>query len=206
MDNEALNKLNKLINDKVSHEINHALGSPTNINRVVGESMRHIGTYLEMASTSYLPIRPEEVLVKPVKLGDDCNDAVLLLTRTVPSENAFLILANSKTIDGERVFDITAYQPDSHSLGKTVFLKLTDEIGNEIIRQLNVLINGDGSALVQCVIAKDYFKTEEEQKSDAPAPIATGELLDAENFTEQVTRAQAKVNHVLPEVTDEILL
>lgn len=161
MDKEALKELDSIILHRIGHEIEHALESPTNINRVVGEAMRHIGSLLDMSSGSYLPIRHDEILTEPKKLSDDSTDAVLLITRSISNDNAFLVMANCKTIEDKRVFDLCAYKPDNFNLNKTRFIKLPTEIGTEIIRQLNILVKSDGVILLQAAVVKEYFKTEE---------------------------------------------
>lgn len=165
-DQKAIDQLNQQLLNQIHHEVGHALESPANINRAVGEAMRHIGSVLELNSAAYLPIRREEILVAPVQMRPDSREAVLLLTRTINSENAFMVLSNCKTVEDKRAFDLVAYKPDTFALNKTKFLKLPDEVGNEIIRQLNELLKTDGTALLQVVVAKDYFDIEEKKPED----------------------------------------
>ena len=65
MDSNTLADLNIKIAQQVHAEIDHALESPNHINRVVGEAMRHIGSFLDISSSSYLPVRPEEIIIVP---------------------------------------------------------------------------------------------------------------------------------------------
>ena len=174
-DQKAIDQLNQQLLNQITHEVGHALESPANINRVVGEAMRHIGSMLEINSAPYLPIRHEEILVKPAQMRPDATEAVLLMTRTITSENAFMVLGSCKTADDKRNFDVMAYKPDAFDLSKTKFIKVPDEVGNEIIRQLNELLKSDGSILLQAVIAKDFFTIEEKKEdplfnSDVHAP------------------------------------
>lgn len=162
-----LEELNQQMSQRIHHEVEHAIESPANINRVVGEAMRHIGSFLEMNSTAYLPIRPDEILVTPNQIHPDATEAVLLVTRVINSDNSFTILSNSKTVDDKRIFDITAYKTDNFNLNKTKFVKIPDAIGNEIIRQLNELLTNDGAILLQAVVVKDYFKLEPEVTEDS---------------------------------------
>lgn len=199
MDNAALEEINRGILNRVQHEVAHALESPTNINRAVGEAMRHIGSLLEMSSATYLPIRQEEVLATPERIRPDSTDAVLLVTRTVTSDNAFMVLSNCKTNGTERAFDLVAYQPDNFDLNKTKFVKLPPEVGNEIIRQLNSLISSDGLVLLQVVIAKNYFKNEEQPATETP-PIPEEKPVVAEPPPRLTTPG------TLPPVTEETLL
>lgn len=186
MDKEQLlAELNQQISGQIHHEIEHALESPAHINRVIGESMRHIGSFLEISSAAYLPVRPEEVLATPVKMRDDSADAVLLLTRTINSDNAFLVLANGKTVGENRQFDLVAYKADGFNLNKTKFIQLPQEVGTEIIRQLNLIVKGDGAALLQCVVVKEYFKEQVNENdslfsSDTAAPPAPSESIPLE--------------------------
>ena len=199
MDNAALEEINRGILNRVQHEVAHALESPTNINRAVGEAMRHIGSLLEMSSATYLPIRQEEVLAVPERSRPDSTDAVLLVTRTVTSDNAFMVLSNCKTNGTERAFDLVAYQPDNFDLNKTKFVKLPPEVGNEIIRQLNSLISSDGLVLLQVVIAKNYFKIEEQPAAET-TPIPEEKPVVTEPPPRLTTPG------ALPPVTEETLL
>ena len=165
-DQKAIEQLNLQLLNHIHHEVEHALESPASINRTVGEAMRHIGSILELNSAAYLPIRREEILVPPIQMRPDSREAVLLLARTISSENAFMVLSNCKTVEDKRAFDLVAYKPDTFALNKTRFIKLPTEVGNEIIRQLNELLKTDGTTLLQAVIAKDYFDIEEKNPED----------------------------------------
>ncbi|BAW19544.1 hypothetical protein [Ralstonia phage RP31] len=169
----------KELMDFVSHQVAHAVedaaGSPVLINRTVGEAMRHIGSFLEMSASPYLPVRQDEILVRPEPLGAGERDAVLLITRTLPSDNSYLVMARSQTENGVRRFSLMAYQQDNFNLTKTKFLTLPKEVGSEIIRQLGQIITGDGAILLQCVMAKDFFPetpAEEQPLTPAAASIA----------------------------------
>ncbi|BAW19258.1 hypothetical protein [Ralstonia phage RP12] len=163
----------KELMDFVSHQVAHAAedvaGSPALINRTVGEAMRHIGSFLEMSSSPYLPVRQDEILVRPEPIVAGERDAVLLITRTLPSDNSYLVMARSQTENGVRRFSLMAYQQDNFNLTKTKFLTLPKEVGNEIIRQLGQIITGDGAILLQCVMAKNFFpETPAEEQSLTP--------------------------------------
>lgn len=164
------NELMHQLSHQIEHAVEDAVSSPSNINRVVGESMRHISAFLELNSSAYLPVRAEEILVQPKVLAPGDRDAVLLVDRTRPSEQSFMVLANSKMVDGGRKFSLYAYQQDNFNLSKTKFIVLPNEVGNEIIRQLGEIVKNEGAILLQCVMAKDYFSEEQANAVAATAP------------------------------------
>lgn len=156
MDN-PFDQIQKQIHNDVHHAVDEAMGSPVVLNRTIGEAMRHIGAFLDTNSTAYLPVRPDEVLCEPIKISEG-NEAVLLVNRTIYTDNSFLVLADVHTGgDGVRTIDIFAYKPDSFMLARTKFLKLPEPVGKELIRQFDKLIKEDGNALFQALIAKNYF-------------------------------------------------
>lgn len=197
MDN-LLQQLQQQIHHEAEHAVEDALNSPHLINRVVGESMRHIGNLLELSSATYLPVRKEEILVPPQKMAPHSNVAAILIARSQAGNNSFAVMITSRTGDSAessvRIFDIVAYKPDSFDLKKTKFMTLPEEVGQELVRQANILIKGDGHALLHCVLIEDYFKadeaTEELFTSDlAPTPAPT-----------QAPAAPAVAGNGLPEV------
>ena len=157
MDNAA-SELAHLISHQVQDQLKQAIGSPELINRTIGEAMRHIGTVMTVSSSSYLPLRDEEVLVKPMKWADDCDDAFALITRTTNTSNSFMLLVNRQIINGAVNFVLFAYKADDFNLAKTKFFNFDEVTTNELTRQLGQIIKEDCSILVQCVILKDYFK------------------------------------------------
>lgn len=173
MDN--MEQFTQEIQHQVHHAVEEAMGSPVMVNRAVGEAMRHIASFLDMGCAAYLPVRPEEIMVDPLPLTPETGDAVLLITRTMTIEQSFMVIANTKTIEDNRTIDLIAYKQDSFNLHKTKFLQLPKPVGDEIIRQLNQIVKGDGLVMLQCVIAKNFFKNEEVKdpnlfNSDVAAP------------------------------------
>lgn len=171
MDNLPQNLLQQIhhaAHDAAHHAVDEVMGSASVINRSVGESMRHIAGVLQMNSVSYLPVRPEEILVKPEKFSSVMVDAIVLINRTMPSENSFMVLFNTKMIDGQRHFDITAYRQDDFVLSRTKFVQIPNDVGAELVRQANLLIQGEGATLLQAVMLRNYFGAE------AQAPAADG--------------------------------
>lgn len=207
MDNAAVEQLNKQIQDEVQHALGHELTSAIHVNRMIGESMRHIGAVMEMNSAAYLPVRAEELLVEPIKMTADSSDAVLLLTRSITHEQAFMVLSNSKTVDKVRQFDVFAYKEDKFNLHQTKFVQLPQLIGDEIVRQLNQVTKGDGASLLQCIIVKNWFKESESiEKNDTLFNSDT-------SFPEKSTLDTAPVGlpqqwgvSDLPPVSNEVLL
>lgn len=211
MDNAAAITAEQLagqISQQVHHAIEHAVDSPLLVNRVVGESMRHIGACLEFNSVAYLPLRQEEVLTQPEKLAADSRDAVVLIKRQIVRDNAFLLMVTCKKVEDSRFFDIVAYRPDTFSLDQTKFVQLPENVGRELTRQLNVLIQGEGSALLQAILLKDYFPIEEVQPANDALPTVTAQLatptapVAAETPATPVTPATGG----LPPVADSALL
>lgn len=201
MDN--MEQFKQEIQHSIHHAVEEAMGSPVMVNRAVGEAMRHIASFLDINCAAYLPIRPEEILVEPMRVMPDSTDAVLLVTRTMNVEQSFMVMANNKTVNGERTFDLVAYKQDSFNLHKTKFLQLPKQVGDEIIRQLNKIITGEGLTLLQCVIAKNFFRAEEVKD---PALFSSDTAPNAEIKPPVSTPAPAREPGGLPAVTDETLL
>ena len=128
----------------------------------------------------------------------ESTEAVLLLARTINSDSAFMVLVNGKTVGDKRIFDIVAYKPDIFNLTNTKFIQLPQAVGDEIIRQLNEAIKGEGTALLQCLIVKNYFKLEEKKPEDG--------LFSSEVPVSLEPIATAPVSGGLPPVRDEHLL
>jgi hypothetical protein len=194
---DLIQQLQQQIHQDAHHAAEEAVNSPTMINRVIGESMRHIGGVLENQSAMYLPIRPEEILVKPIRIFDN-NDALLLVNREMPTSNSFTVLAVSTTKDGQRTFGLNAFKMDRYTLHKSKFLSLAPIIGNEIIRQLNSLSQADGLSLHQCVIVKDYFKEETEENT-------SGEAIFNSDTTSEPTASQLPpVSPIKPQSVNQL--
>lgn len=184
MDN-SFDEFKNVIVHEIEHQVAHAVGSPAIVNRTIGEAMRHIGSLLTLGSAPYLPINPEEILAQPQRLPNGSKTGVVLVKRTINSENAFRVLAGiTKKEDGTRTIQLIAHKPDEFDLSKTKFIPLPAEVGNEIVRQLNELVDSGGHVLLQCVVINEYFnddviqqiapeKTEEDDSlfsSDVNAP------------------------------------
>jgi hypothetical protein len=198
MDNPAMEALSTKFTQQLHDELNHRLESPEHINRVIGESMRHIGAFLDMTSSSYLPIRPDEMLVIPALIRPDSTDAVVLMNRNVSIDDSFMVMATIKTMDDRRTFDMVAYKPNNFNLMKSQFLQLPHEVGNEIMRQLNEIVKGDGAVLFQAVIIKNYFPVTPKMPEEEPFSSEVSSAVEPEMST-QVTGG-------LPPVRDDSLL
>lgn len=157
MDNAA-HDLEHLISQHVQAQFNHRVNSPELINRTVGEAMRHIGTVLAVSSSTYLPLRNEEIMVQPEKLSSDTNDALVLIKRSIISGNSFMLLVDRQIVEGVESFVLFGYKPDDFNLANTQFINFDEVARNELIRQLRQIVTSNGSVLVQCVILKDFFK------------------------------------------------
>lgn len=175
MDN--LEQLNSIISEQVAHhvehELGHLIGSPMVINRAVGEAMRHIGGVLNLSAAQYLPVRPEEIMVPPEPLSADSRDAVVLVRRSIPNEPAFKVLGFVSTKEGNRQIELQAYTEDPYDLVATKFLSLSKPIGQELVRQLGIIVNGDGAVLLQAIVLKNYFPPAPVQVEDATADAST---------------------------------
>lgn len=195
MDNDILEQLKQQLHMDAHHAADEAVSSPIVVNRMVGESMRHIGSILEIQSAAYLPVRPEEILVKPVKAFNN-DDALVLINRTLPSSNSFTILVNITQGEGEKKnFDVFAFKPDSHRLSESKIIKLNEPIGNEIIRQVIQLSPSYGGLLLQCVILADYFKNQ-------PTEQVNEEELFSADVNAEAAPIQLPVVSKLPPVAD----
>lgn len=198
MDNlpqQLLQQIHNAAHDAAHHAVDEIAGSPSMINRVVGESMRHMAGVLTMNSVSYLPVRPEEILVKPEKFSSVMVDALVLINRAMPSENSFMVLFNSKDIDGQRHYDITAFRPDEFVLSRTKFVQIPNDIGAELVRQANLIIKGEGVTLLQAVMLRNYFTAE------AQAPADTEHLFSSDVAapeTPEPTEAPAPQSNAIP--------
>lgn len=154
---DLIAQLGQQIHEQAHHAAEEAVNAPQMINRVVGESMRHISGVLEMHSASYLPVRPEEILVPPENVFGN-NSAVVLLDRMLSSKNSFTCSGNVSTDkEGKRKIDLVGFKLDRFTLSQSKFLTLSADIGNEIIRQVNALAKQDGMFLVQCVLIENFF-------------------------------------------------
>lgn len=172
-------KLMGIITHQIEHAVEDAIASPAAINRTVGESMRHIGAFLELSATPYLPVRQEEILVPPERMLPNDRSALLLINQHRPSSQSYMVLAQSKTENGIRRFTVLAYKQDSFNLAQTKFITLPKEVGNEITRQLDKIVQGDGAVLLQAVMIADYFpENTPESTPSAPqaAPVTKGVL------------------------------
>jgi hypothetical protein len=130
-------------------------------------------------------------LVQPEPIGTT-NDALLLVTRQVYADrDAFLVHVFVKPENGERKFTISAFKPDPFSLNQTVFVELNDVIGRELMRQLSLIIKGNGGALVQCIISRNYFPSTE---------------TDAQSVEQEVDGDKLPEVSTLPEVSEDMLL
>lgn len=160
-------ELSEFIHHIVHHELEDALGSAPVINRGIGEAMRHIGYMVNANSFAYLPVRQEEHLCKPIKFSTE-DVGVILINREVFHKSAFSVMANAVTEGDERKFELSAFVPNSFNMLGTKFISLPEQIGNEIIRQLNEIMKVDGKILVQVVVIPEYF--------EVPAPaVSTGD-------------------------------
>lgn len=154
-------EIQAVIHNAVEHEVGHAVTGPQVINRVIGESMRHIGKTLQLEAGAYLPVRPEEVLCKPERLDAESLDAVVLVRRQIAMDNTYLVLANARLdAQGARHFDFWAYKPDEFDLAQTKFITVPVPVANEILRQLSIVMKGEGAILVQAVSVVNYFPEE----------------------------------------------
>lgn len=173
MDNAILAQLRKEISEEVSHfaehAIEHAIGGPDMINRVVGESMRHIGETLVLASASYLPIRREELLAQPQRLAADDRTGVLIIRRAISNPQAYQIIATSKEREGSLDFTVVPFRPNTHDVPASRFLRLPAPVQQEIIRQLGEIVTGAGVTMFQVVTIENYFPEEPATGTAQPA-------------------------------------
>jgi hypothetical protein len=213
MDNlpqQLLQQIHHAAHDAAHHAVDEAVGSAPMINRVVGESMRHIAGVLNMNSTSYLPVRPEEILVKPEKFSSVMVDAIVLINRVMPSENSFMVLFNSKDIDGQRHYDITMFRPDEFFLNRTKFIQIPNDIGAELVRQANLIIKGEGVTLLQAVMLRNYFTAEAQAPADTEH-LFSSDLVEAAGEpapAEQAPQAPESnaIPNTLPAVDEGLLI
>ncbi len=182
MDNQLAAQFKELetrIKHDVDHQLEDALASSTHLHRVIGESMNHIGKILELTSARYLPIRPEEILVKPEVLVEGSREAVLLIRRTLIGPNTFKVLAKVSKADeqGKRAITVTAFSEDPQNLAATRFVTPPQLVADEIVRQLGIYVPNEGVVLLQVVVAPEYFPA----VVDKPEPHVTTvqELFDA---------------------------
>jgi hypothetical protein len=195
MDNDILVQLKNQLHMDAHHAAEEAVNSPMMVNRMVGEAMRHIGGVLEVQSAAYLPVRPDEILVKPIKAFNN-DDALVLVNRTLPSSNAFIVLVNISQGEGDKKnFDLFAFQINNYRLTESKIIKLNEAIGNEIIRQVIEMSPTYGGLLVQCVILSDYFKNQ------APVKVNEEELFSADVNAEAAPTQLPPVSK-LPPVTN----
>lgn len=170
MDKNVVDQLKAVIHHEVEHAMEHVVDSPIVINRVIGESMRHIGGIILQSSAAYLPVRPEEIRVQPQPLGGK-NDlrAVVLVDRVISSKNAFHILAELK--DGV-VVSVVAFQPNEFQLSQTQVFTLVPEFLEEIKRQLRLLVKDSGFVYQQVLVFENYFGvTADPEVQEDPDPV-----------------------------------
>lgn len=211
MDNSAAEQAKQLAGF-IAHQVEHEVTSPAVLNRTIGESMRHIGNFLQLSASQYLPIRPEEILVKPEPIGTGDLTGVLLVNRRHDSKQGFYILSNRKTIDGELKFSIFAFQANEFDLLNTKFMVLPQAVGLEIIRQLECIVRGEGANLFQCIVVPNYFPAEPADTKDlfstdlndgaAAAQLETTEIKEP---TALEPTAPAVTIGALPAVNEELL-
>ncbi len=217
MDDNILTQLKQQLHMDAHHAAEEAINSPLVINRMVGESMRHISGILEIQSAAYLPVRPEEILVKPIRAFNN-DDAVVLINRTLPSSNSFTVLINITQGEGEKKnFDLYAFKIDNHRLMSSKVIKVNEAVGNEIIRQVIELSPSYGGLMLQCVILADYFKNQStEQVSEEelfsadvnaePAPVQIPAVSKLPPIAEPEPVKPPEPVSVLPAVVDGSLL
>lgn len=157
MDN-TLEQFTAQIHHAAHHAVEEAMGSPAAINRSVGESMRHMGQLLMSQSTSYLPVRKEEILTEPHRLHPNSLQGVVLVNRQIRSENAFLLLITVSGEGDERQFTLVGFREDPFNLSQTKFMKIPPNVVDELVRQARIIINGEGVAILQAVLIEKYFE------------------------------------------------
>lgn len=206
MDNKLIEQLSAQIHHDAHHAAEEAVRSPAAVNRNVGESMRHIGQLLFGHSTPYLPVRPEEVLIPPQPLDQTSLDAIVLVKRQIRSENAFMVMITSKGEDNLRNIDLVGFKDDPFDLTNTRFMKLTPQIGNELVRQANLLIKGEGVTLLQAVIVQNFFGTEAPRTEPSDDGLFSSDLSPEPPVpTEAPAPAPAYDGKGLPPVDSELL-
>lgn len=203
--------MDKDLISQLMHEVHHIVeknvASPININRSVGESLRHIGHILQTNSAPYLPIRPEEILVPPQRFYTESDDAIVLISRAINSNNSFTLLIETKTVDGTRTYDLYGFKQDNFNLEKTQFINIDEKVGAEIMRQLNLLITNDGTSLIQCVVLKDHFKNKDVPNDALFTSDIAGEKPAAEQKLPEIEKRTPRQSaSLLPPVNDHGLL
>lgn len=163
---DVMKQLGEMIHHEVEHSLEHAMTSPILLNRTIGEAMRHIGSALSQVSGNYLPLDPREILVAPVQMSETDRRAVVLINRSIDSQNAFRVVAH---VSETREININSFQPDEFNMSKSQFFVLNDAIMTEVKRQISELVKAKGFIYVQCVLLTDYFPEAQAVVEETPA-------------------------------------
>lgn len=183
MDN-ITTEMKNFIHHEAHHAVDEALAGPQAVNRVIGEAMRHIGSNLTLTSSSYLPLRQDEIMVPPEPMVGQDTRALLLVRRSFHSKNSFQVLATVKVVNPQEPqaehkleYTIVYFQPNPDDLSATQFMTLPPELSNEVERQLRQLINREGKVLLQAVMAPNYFDVKQPVEEAIPGAKTEANLL-----------------------------